>query len=389
MNHAGEEGLDDAASVGHRPSPVSSRHTPPAPPLALYDYLQVFDGPRPLASPGSTFNELDEQSNRATPGDDSCRKPQQTEALRQYYSRPKQQYADDSISAAQVKETEGGVTPLSSQQKLDSSLSADYDWQATRSQLLPSRNHGKKADWIRGWSEAVGEHGQATYCACSETTVSGTHGGGGVVVGAQGTHPSVTKVGGMRGILLKGTASTAHKPLPPAVPHEVTACRNCSRLPSPPPSVTTSAACARMEESESSSRHGRGLGKKMGNLLRRVRPGWKSSNQKNDGEKSRTQGIAEAKRQPVFPAPGNGHQRSSTAPVSSMPPRNLNGLSFTPNAASAHLGAAQGREALPWSLTQYDDTSNSDNPRDEALTKRMGRLQRAALLLQRSGRANE
>ena len=109
------------------------------------------------------------------------------------------------------------------------------DWLATRSQLLPRRNQGNKADWIRGWSEAVSVHGDETYCACSEM-IDCTKGRSRrkrrtavIAVRVRAILHGAARPGGDK------TSATAV-----AVAPQPQLCRNCSRPPSPPLSSTTS-----------------------------------------------------------------------------------------------------------------------------------------------------
>ncbi len=41
------------------------------------------------------------------------------------------------------------------------------DWRAIRSKLSFGKSSREKMDWMRGWSEEVGAHFEAAYCACS------------------------------------------------------------------------------------------------------------------------------------------------------------------------------------------------------------------------------
>ena len=114
-------------------------------------------------------------------------------------------------------------------------ITAPVDWLATRQQLLPRRNQGKKADWIRGWSQAVSSYGEETYCACSETIEA--HG----VIRGRKAKTSAQLADNVRAILQR-TASPSStitsnnnnpksKPTTPATP-EPDLCRLCSRPPS-------------------------------------------------------------------------------------------------------------------------------------------------------------
>ncbi|KAH6650802.1 hypothetical protein F5144DRAFT_589201 [Chaetomium tenue] len=106
---------------------------------------------------------------------------------------------------------------------------APVDWLATRQQLLPRRNQGKKADWIRGWSQAVTSYGEETYCACSEAIE--THG---IHRGRKGK-TSAQLADNVRAILQRtaspSSTNNKSKPTTPATP-DPEICRLCSRPPS-------------------------------------------------------------------------------------------------------------------------------------------------------------
>ncbi|KAL2154858.1 hypothetical protein VTH82DRAFT_3534 [Thermothelomyces myriococcoides] len=149
------------------------------------------------------------------------------------------------------------------------------DWLATRQQLLPRRNQGKKADWIRGWSQAVSSHGDETYCACSESIENGmaNHRG-------RKAKTSIQLADNVRAILQRASSpSSSGKSKPAAAPptpetaREV--CPYCSRPPSPPPS-STAGARGNSSSRASSMLHSpgnaaRAISKRFGELLMRMR----------------------------------------------------------------------------------------------------------------------
>ncbi|KAL2260949.1 hypothetical protein VTK26DRAFT_4918 [Humicola hyalothermophila] len=122
------------------------------------------------------------------------------------------------------------------------------DWLATRLQLLPRKNQGSRADWIRGWSEEVSIHGEETYCACSVTAESSSARRGRSLE--------------LRAILQRaGSPANNNKKKPSSEPE---ICRHCSRPSSPPPGSVAS--------DKPDSLQSRGFGKRVSELLMRVRP---------------------------------------------------------------------------------------------------------------------
>lgn len=125
------------------------------------------------------------------------------------------------------------------------------DWQSARKQLFDSNaKAGRAADWIRGWSMSVSEHGTETYCACGDnltTSEAGSpsslsprkHPRGRIVKklawGIRGngarnplSHKQSQKAAG------KGkTAVTATAPKTLAAPSPPVVCQSCGRLIAP------------------------------------------------------------------------------------------------------------------------------------------------------------
>lgn len=206
---------------GHPPSP--------APPLALSEFI--------AQTPCSDYTTCDGPSLR--PGvekmGDIGERRRADEEDKPRLQTPQQRPAED---PAPPSNAEQGAAPL--------------DWLATRSQLLPRRNQGGKADWVRGWSEAVGVHGEETYCACSETVA-----GDKVWKGrASGLASNVRAI-------LQAASPTSRSP----AKSEPDLCRNCSRPPSSPPSTATSSA----SETPGLQRS-RVFGRKVNEFLMRVKP---------------------------------------------------------------------------------------------------------------------
>ncbi|KAK4199131.1 hypothetical protein QBC40DRAFT_86505 [Triangularia verruculosa] len=231
---------------------------------------------------------------------------------------------------------------------------SNSDWLSTRQQLLPSRNQGKKADWIRGWSEGVGM--AETYCVCSEI-MEGVRGG----KSKKNETPegNKSKLQGA-GVAAKGGAGLEADDV----------CRNCSRPASPPPEDDGSARAA----SEGKSRPGLNLGKKVTDLLRRVKPNRMSSAHKRDAE------IREWTRPNSQPKWLSNQRLAQSTP----PPR--------PAQKSISMDIFPGRRPTTQAvITPTSDSSLTDSsaPPPPTPGKISSRLQRAAALLQRSSKPNE
>ncbi|KAK4251929.1 hypothetical protein C7999DRAFT_10535, partial [Corynascus novoguineensis] len=149
------------------------------------------------------------------------------------------------------------------------------DWLATRQQLLPRRNQGKKADWIRGWSQAVSSHGEETYCACSEPIENGS-----AIHRGRKAKTSAQLADNVRAILQRAgspVSNTKSKPAASTTPEPQQVCRHCSRPPSPPPSTTAGGRGRDGSSSRASSKvrspgsAARNLGKRFSGLLTRMR----------------------------------------------------------------------------------------------------------------------
>ncbi|KAK0734059.1 hypothetical protein B0T26DRAFT_50862 [Lasiosphaeria miniovina] len=375
--------LDEkAAPVGKLLS--ATTHHPSVPPLALSEYLaqqrstefpepntqNPYDGLAPI-SPQTTFTTANAQpmplptpdvtaadAAPPAPGGYDANKPEQPE-------RPQ-------------KPQRSGPS---------STVANDGEWQATRSQLLPSRNHGKRAEWIRGWSDEVSSLGEGTYCACSDTTNTiGENNEG--PAGSDGKNGN-TKSSGVRDMFSKGTLPTSDRNSLSVSDPELDVCRNCNRLPPPALGGTLSAPTGDKVDDSAALRPGRGLGRKMGDLFRRVKPGWKNSSQKKPAGDGNPPERAPAARVEPLRQASSGQQQSSTGLVVSPLGQNSNSLDFT-HVPSPGQGVSPAQEATPYGNSGFGASSNSDNPRGDAgISKSMSRLQRAALLLQRSGRPSE
>ncbi|AEO70346.1 uncharacterized protein THITE_2121655 [Thermothielavioides terrestris NRRL 8126] len=214
--------------------------------------------------------------------------------------------------------------------------SSPTDWLATRQQLLPRRNQGNKADWIRGWSEAVGMHGTETYCACSETVETSR--------GRKGKTADLA--GNIRAILQRTTSPSNSKPATPSEPEG-----------------------------------SRGFGKRVSELLMRVRPslhGQRKNAHKRDAEIRKMAWPVEY--QPRWATTGQGHKRLLVRP----PSQPLPATSPAPVQKSQSMDLFPGRTRGRIDTGSISsDTSDSGAPRG-GLSRSMSRLQRAAALLQRA-----
>ncbi|KAK4240040.1 hypothetical protein C8A03DRAFT_42415 [Achaetomium macrosporum] len=244
------------------------------------------------------------------------------------------------------------------------------DWLATRQQLLPRRNQGKKADWIRGWSQAVSMHGEETYCACSETVESNR--------GRKGKASDLA--GNVRAILQRaGSPSNNNKP---AAPCEPEVCRNCSRPASPPPSTGTSLAGEKYGLAG-----GRSFSKRVSELLMRVRSprpsSWRSKSEHKRGDSAGGGKIAwlPEECQPRWATTGQGQKRFLVRPPSQPVPAPAMAPAHKARSMDIFPGHAR-RRSNPYN-TPSSETSDSDAPRP-GLSRSTSRLQRAAALLQRA-----
>jgi len=239
------------------------------------------------------------------------------------------------------------------------------DWQSTRSQLLPGKNAARKAEWIRGWSEAVGAHGEATYCVCSDSALTSSR--------TWRVRESV------RGIV-SGSSSAQRS----SASLDVDLCHNCGRAALP---LVESNSIGGDPKKMDSQRRGRGLSKKMGNLIRRVMPSRSGpialGYQKHVDEK----GKVEMRHQDLTSA--EYRQQSPSIPVATFETVQR----AQTDSPAAHAPALnRGRAASSDQSLARDALSNSDDvPRgDGGIMASMSRLQRAAALLDRaSRRANE
>ena len=261
------------------------------------------------------------------------------------------------------------------------------DWLATRQQLLPRRNQGRKADWIRGWSQAVSDHGEATYCACSETVEAGNR-------GRKGRTSDIA--GNVRAILQRTTTPTHNKPATatttPATP-ESEVCPNCSRPPSPPEPASPSIG-SNLSSSRPLSRGGRSLAKRVGELFARVRHGRSSSAHKRDAEIRRLAWPEEC--QPRWATTGQGQKRflvrppsqpvsAPTAPVAAHKSQSMDYFATRSHSrgriSAGGVGGSGG--ALRPSSSELDEVTDSGAV-PPGLARSMSRLRRAAALLQRA-----
>ncbi|KAL2165203.1 hypothetical protein VTH06DRAFT_499 [Thermothelomyces fergusii] len=177
------------------------------------------------------------------------------------------------------------------------------DWLATRQQLLPRRNQGKKADWIRGWSQAVSSHGDETYCACSESVENGA-------ASHRGRKPNKTSVqlaDNVRAILQRaGSPSSPNgnsKLAAPPAPEPREVCPYCSRPPSPPPPPPGRAG----SKLHSPGSAARAIGKRFSRLLARV---CRSSSSPYASESAAATAARKGRNRGIY---GSGSSKSSSS----------------------------------------------------------------------------
>jgi hypothetical protein len=246
------------------------------------------------------------------------------------------------------------------------------DWLATRQQLLPRRNQGKKADWIRGWSQAVSMHGEETYCACSETAESSR--------GRKGKTSDLAV--NVRAILQRAGSPSNNKP---ATPSEPELCRNCSRPASPPPSTAPTS----LPGDRYGLAGGRSFGKRVSELLMRVRsprPGtWRRSksehHKRGDSGGGKVAWLPDPACQPRWATTGQGQKRFLVRPPSQPVPAPASAPAHKTRSMDIFPGHARRRSNL---YTPSSETSDSDGAPRPGLSRSISRLQRAAALLQRA-----
>lgn len=257
------------------------------------------------------------------------------------------------------------------------------DWLATRQQLLPRRAQGKRADWIRGWSQAVSNHGDEAYCACSETMESSHNRGR--------KSKSMDLAGNVRAILQRTSSPSSPIKSPATDSSEPEVCRNCNRPPSPGPSTAADSASTLSEKSH--AYRTRNLGKRLSNLLTRVRP-LRSKSTARKCEHAVLNMTWNEEYQPQWATTGQGEKRllvrppsqPVSAPVGGTMPKSREGRDFFGGIRNSH---SRGRiptnapaDAGP-SSSGLEGVTDSDAPRG-GMSRSPSRLQRAAALLQRA-----
>ncbi|KAM7207674.1 hypothetical protein V8F20_001941 [Naviculisporaceae sp. PSN 640] len=191
-----------ATAFSSRSSPAS-----PFPPLALSDFLSQ--------QPFSSYDEDDDRVDMSP-----VIQPAKDDGVssRRSLSGKESPHPDPELLGAKSSTT--------LQEKAIESQPYDpltVNWQSKRSQLPPSKNVGKKGDWIRSWSEAVGVHGASAYCACSEPCNTST----------MRTQDRELKSRIRRIIQRKTSSKQLQEPETPSVEAEPRICHNCSRPSSP------------------------------------------------------------------------------------------------------------------------------------------------------------
>ncbi|KAK4184040.1 hypothetical protein QBC35DRAFT_68927 [Podospora australis] len=343
MDRSGDPSFVDSTSP-HRPAPplALSEFLARSAPFANYTY--GYDGPGESTSTPELATFRTEEDPTLTPANRVVSGP----PAQAYYGRVAM--AETQSAPAQGAAAEPQIRPTL---PLSSS-----DWLATRQQLLPSRNQGKKADWIRGWSESVDAHGMDTYCACSEP-VDGPRRG-------KGRKIELTE--GVRSILQSAASSSKT-----AVSSDeaIDVCRNCSRHPDVPADSDAGRPAA---DNKSKSPLSQSFGKKVYELLKRVKPNRMSSAHKRDAE------IRQMTRPNSQPRWLSAQRLAASTPTTPRPVEKSRSMDIFP-----------GRRPAQAVITPSSDSfSDSDAPRGGvAVSKSMSRLQRAAALLQRTPRPSE
>ncbi|KAL2131812.1 hypothetical protein VTI74DRAFT_4584 [Chaetomium olivicolor] len=364
------------------PRSISSPRSPPAP-LALSDFIAQ-------ATPSS-------ETTRSEKPATSLEAPQ-LEVIGKPIPAPVQDRPRSRTSQDQTQESQTQLTA-------EEDTLPPVDWLATRQQLLPRRNQGKKADWIRGWSHAVSIHGDEAYCACSETlhitTISNTSNN-------HKSRKSKTSdlTSNVRAILQRTTNTTPSNNKPATPNPELSLCRNCSRPASPPASIAAGSVTSEKHGSQGS----RSISKRFSELLLKVRP-YRSRSaaaamaHKRDA-KSRNLAWPE-EYQPKWATTGEGQKRLLVRPPSqplsapvgarqkwnpSSKSRSMDIFPGRPFLRKVGNGGVNGHQGCHGhgggigaesSGSDLDGLSDSDAPR-HALSRSMSRLQRAAALLHRA-----
>jgi hypothetical protein len=257
------------------------------------------------------------------------------------------------------------------------------DWLATRQQLLPRRTQGKRADWIRGWSQAVSSHGDEAYCACSET-IESIHGRG-------RKSKSMDLAGNVRAILHRTSSPSSPTKSPATDSADPEVCRNCNRPTYPPPNTAAETASTLSEKSH--SHRTRNLGKRLSNLFTRVRPSRSKSTTRKREQAIRNMTWNE-EYQPQWATTGQGEKRllvrppsqPVSAPVGGTMPKSREGRDFFGGIRNSHsrgrIPTNAAADAGP-SSSGLEGITDSDAPRG-GMSRSLSRLQRAAALLQRA-----
>ncbi|KAK4181660.1 hypothetical protein QBC36DRAFT_67054 [Triangularia setosa] len=338
MDRSGE--FSFGGSTPHRPTP----------PLALSefiratpysdDYSYIYDAP--TSSPDMVKAGFTNQEQRSLGSQVFQIQTDQQDAA-----------GDSPVDSTTRTNRTARTVPVQTQEHRDlhpnSQEASNSDWLSTRQQLLPSRNQGKKADWIRGWSEGVGM--AETYCVCSEIMDGDRGEKGSKKEAAEGNKCRVQG----SGPAIKGDARLEAEDI----------CRNCSRPPSPPPEEDGS---TRAGSENSKSPPGLGFGKKVTDLLRRVKPNKMSSAHKRDAE---IRELTRPNSQPKWLS----NQRLTSTPTSRPAQKSLSMDIFPGRRPTAQAVIA------PPSDSSLTDSSAAPRPRPGRMSSR---LQRAAALLQRS-----
>lgn len=405
-------------SINASPQSLPTQKSPPF--LALSDFMAQ-------ATPGSEATNTSDKP--ASPGVDSApagrvgdseqNPPSQNE------TRPETSVEARAETPRRVsRETRSqDAEPRPSTQKDDTP--PPTDWLATRQQLLPRKSQGKKGDWIRGWSQAVSNHGEETYCGCSEPIENGTG-------FSRGRKPktSTQLADNVRAILQRtaSPSSSTHKTKPstPATPADPEVCRHCLRPPSPPLSTRGSPSRRAADRLGPPFLPGT-LTKRFSELFLRVRNSRSSSPPPGAIKSTARRGKHTPDPEPEAPWPeecqprwaatGPGHKRLLVRPSSQPVSAPVQGTGAGEKVKSGRVRASGDGGGRGWfskghsrsrtkgsflpttsmgvrapisppssSSGDIDGISDSDaeGPRMPGLSRSMSRLQRAAAMLQRA-----
>ncbi|KAK4116446.1 hypothetical protein N656DRAFT_794755 [Canariomyces notabilis] len=264
---------------------------------------------------------------------------------------------EDSIRAVEqdTPRTESPQRPPQREQTPTTDREQDappVDWLATRYQLLPRRNQGRKADWICAWSEAVSAHGETTYCACSEPV--------------DGDTVSKKRSSGLAGNVKAILQVKSHGDKP-AADLEQDICEHCCR-PAPPPGGNPASSVGERLRLP----RGRSFTRKMSSLLERLK-----ARQSRHGRGPSAEVGNQTWPKDYQPEWATVQRRALVKPPSPT----------VEKSRSMDIFPLFNRPRIATPSSESTGLSDSDMPRaTEGLSRSMSRLKRAAALLQRTSK---